>query len=127
MSQLVKVEIVGILPTLFSNRCTSYCNPTGVAGVKTFDAQLSEYPEDVKRDQSRAADLYDRLFNEFPGRVLVSVVRPTSIRGLWLSMKHRLSNGLWLIINGKTALDAYADYGTIKEAVSRESDVQLMA
>jgi hypothetical protein len=97
----VKLEILGFLPTLFSSACKVFCNPTGVVGVRSFDQQLAEYPD-------------------YPGQVLVRVVNPTSARGLWLTLRRRVKDGLWLIVDGRTVVDAYSDYSMMQREIRSE-------
>ncbi len=119
-SGAVKVEILGFLPTLFSSKCKVFCNPTGVVGVKSFDQQLQEYPEHIKRNQERIVKIFESMVNDFPNKVLVKVINPTSIRGLWLAIKHRVGDGLWLVLEGRRVLDAYSEYSTIKQEMTSE-------
>jgi len=121
MTLSVKVEIVGFLPTLYTTICKSYCNPTGVAGVKATASQLEEYPASIRDDQIRASDLYRRITSDFPGQVEVRAVNSASLRGLWLALKHgRRGTGLWLVLNGRRTIDARADYDSIRTAIAAE-------
>lgn len=119
-SRAVKVEILGFLPTLFSSKCKVYCNPTGVVGIRSFDQQMQEYPEHIRRNQERIVRIFESMVNDFPGRVLVKVINPTSARGLWLSLKHRVRDGLWLVLEGRRVLDAYSEYSSIKREMASE-------
>jgi hypothetical protein len=116
----VKLEILGFLPTLFSSKCKVFCNPTGVVGVRSFDQQLEEYPEHIRRNQERAAQIFESISKDFPGQVVVRVVNPTSVRGLWLTLRQRVKHGLWLILEGRTVLDAYSDYSAMQREIRSE-------
>ncbi len=51
---------------------------------------------------------------------MVKVVSPTSARGLWLTIKHRVGDGLWLVVEGRRVLDAYSEYSSIKREMASE-------
>jgi hypothetical protein len=119
-SQPVKLEILGFLPTLFSTACKVFCNPTGVVGVRSFDQQLAEYPEHIRKNQERTVQIFESISKDFPGQVVVRVVNPTSARGLWLTLNRRVKHGLWLILESRTVLDAYGDYSAMKRAIVSE-------
>lgn len=114
------MEVLGFLPTLFSSKCKVFCNPTGVVGIRSFDQQLQEYPERIRKNQERIAQIFESIVSDFPGRLLVKVVNPTSARGLWLTLKHRVKDGLWLVVEGRRVLDAYSEYASIKREVASE-------
>jgi hypothetical protein len=116
----VKLEILGFLPTLFSSACKVFCNPTGVVGVRSFDQQLAEYPDYIRRNQERTAQIFESISKDFPGQVLVRVVNPTSARGLWLTLRRRVKDGLWLIVDGRTVVDAYSDYSMMQREIRSE-------
>lgn len=122
MGRPVRVDVIGFLPTIYTTSCKSYCNPAGVSGVKGASLQMEEYPEEIRQHQTRAEELYQRMMSDFPNRVLVNTVNPTSPRGLWLTLKHRPRSRLWLLINGKHVLDASVDYSRVHEAINAEME-----
>jgi len=113
------IDLVGVLPTLFSNRCASYCNPTGLTGFQTFQDQLNEYSDYEKENLERAVELYYKITKDFADNIRFRILPPTSPRALWLALRHRRGRGIWLNINGK-AVDAFSDYATIQRTIIAE-------
>lgn len=120
MRNSTKVELVGVFPTIFSTACKAICNPMGLGGVFTSSRQLSEYPADVVQNMKDAS----RIFSELTTLTHVEVksVQAYSFRGLWLSIRMRLGRGLWVVVDGNTALDARAGPTEIRRMVKRLRD-----
>lgn len=116
LGKVIKVEFFGTLPTVFSNKCKAYC----CAIHENYSNQINEYPKQIVKDYNRAVWLYENLMKDFGNLIEPSVVNPMSFRGLWLSIKHKIRSGLWLVISGKIAIDAYSDYEEIKKAIKNE-------
>jgi hypothetical protein len=100
----VRVEILGLFPTLFTTICKAVCNPAGLAGVKTAHGQLREYPERLVRLSERASTLFTRLSREWG--VEVRLVQALSPRGVWFSLRHGVGQVLWVIIDNHRVIDA---------------------
>jgi hypothetical protein len=100
----VRVIILGLFPTLFTTICKAVCNPAGLAGVRTAGEQLREYPKRVVRGGEKASLIFSRLSGEWG--VEVRMVQALSPMGIWLSLRHRLGQGLWVIINNSKVVDA---------------------
>ncbi len=96
----MKVSIVGLFPTVFSTRCKAVCDPAGVAGLRTLESQLSEYPEDVRSQVAAAAEAIAELVRFFPD-LQVELVHAMSFRGLMLSFLHGLRRGTHAVFAGK--------------------------
>jgi hypothetical protein len=119
MPQPVRVEFVGLLPELLRTCLAHYCVP-GNVGKPDLEAQLREYPPAIQAIHRQAVALYERLLQEFGGRIAPQSVMLTSGRGLWLSLRHRLKGDLALVINGKRAVPAAAGYEAVKAAIEAE-------
>ncbi|MEN3047796.1 MAG: hypothetical protein ABDH63_03335 [Candidatus Caldarchaeales archaeon] len=96
----VKVTLVGVLPTVFSTSCKAVCDPTGLAGVRTTAHQLSEYPEEVRRNTEVVLSAARSLLRYWPD-VVVEVVNAMSLKGLALSAIHRGARGVFAVLKGK--------------------------
>jgi len=96
----LKVSIVGLFPTVFSTRCKAVCDPAGIAGLRTLESQLSEYPEEVRSQVAAAAEAVAELFRFFPD-LQVELVHAMSLKGLALSFLHRLRTGTHAVLAGK--------------------------
>jgi hypothetical protein len=113
----VKVELVGLFPTLFSTRCKAVCDPAGLAGVVDAEAQLKEYPEEVLDSLRLVREAALSLLKE--GGVEVRVVDALSPRGLWLQLRHRLRSGPWAIVEGRQKFALGRGTGQLLEGVRR--------
>jgi hypothetical protein len=117
----IKVEMVGLLPTLFSmcaNCCTT--DTMGACGIDLAADQMRDYPPEVIETNQRAAELYTRLLSDYRGLVVPLAVSTTSPRGLWLSLRHRLSSGFSMVVNNRRAVAGNADYADLKAAIEQE-------
>lgn len=112
----IRVELLGLYPTVFTTMCKVACNPTGIAGLSTSMQQLQEYPPQTRQDMEIAAGIFDSL-SQHPD-VEVTAVNVTSPRGIWLAMRHRLHAGLWAIVEG-TVIDARTNRDAIQDAVKK--------
>ncbi len=117
----IKVEMVGLLPTLFS-MCASCCttDTMGACGINLTADQMRDYPPEVVETNQRAAELYTRLLQDYHGAVIPLAVSTTSPRGLWLSLRHRLSSSLSLVVNGRRVIAGNANYDDLKRAIEQE-------
>lgn len=96
----LRVTIVGLFPTVFSTRCKAVCDPAGVAGLRTLEAQLSEYPEEVRSGVRAVTDAIGELVRFFP-ELRVELVHAMSLKGLALSLRHRLRSGPHAVLAGR--------------------------
>jgi hypothetical protein len=124
LQQPIRVEMVGLLPTLF-NMCANCCttDTMGACGIDLVADQMRDYPPEVVETNQRAAELYTRLLQEYGGVVVPLAVSTTSLRGLWLSLRHRLSSGLSIVVNGRRVIAGNADYDELKRAIEQELHV----
>src|SRR2546427_12788409 len=93
LQQPIRVEMVGLLPTLFSmcaNCCTT--DTMGACGIDLIADQIHDYPPEVVETNQRAAELYTRLLQDYGGAVIPLSVSSTSLRGLLLSLRNTLSS-----------------------------------
>ncbi len=113
--------MVGLLPTLF-NMCANCCttDTMGACGIDLVADQMRDYPPEVVETNHRAAELYSRLLQEYGGAVIPLAVSTTSLRGLWLSLRHRLSSGFSIVVNGRRVVAGIADYDELKRAIEQE-------
>lgn len=96
----LRVSIVGLFPTVFSTRCKAVCDPAGVAGLRTLEAQLSEYPEEVRSGVRAVTEAIAELIRFFPD-LQVELVHSMSLKGLALSLRHRLRSGPHAVFAGR--------------------------
>lgn len=124
MSQsVITVELVGLLPEVY--RLCTKCQPMdylGAAGVDYIGEQLADYPEPILTEQKKLADLYYRLREDFGDHVRLVPVELTSLRGMWLSLRHGLKNAPSLVIGGQQVVQGEIQYGEIKRTIQEELD-----
>ncbi len=121
LQQPIRIEMVGLLPTLFSmcaNCCTT--DTMGICGSDLVADQMCDYPPEVVETNLRAAELYIRLLKDYSGIVIPLAISTTSLRGLWLSLRHRLSPGFSVIVNGHQVVAGKVDYDELKRAIEQE-------
>jgi len=75
--------------------------------------------------QDRAAQMAHQLKQDFGPLVIAKPVGLDTLRGLWLSLKHRLRNDLHVVINGKRVVRGAVDYEVVRSAIEEESSVQV--
>jgi len=92
----------------------------GACGIDLIADQMRDYPPEVVQTNQRAAELYTRLLQEYGGAVIPLAVSTTSLRGLWLSLRHHLSSGLSIVVNGRHVVASNADYDELKRAIEQE-------
>lgn len=118
----LKVEFVGILPTLFAH-CEHCMEVMHNTGMKPYSEQLEQYPEDVQEQYFELSETAQKLRAEFGDAVLFDPVDAASPQGIWLSMKYRILKTPCVIVQGKKAfnrLPAYEELRTIVvEGLSR--------
>lgn len=119
--QPIRVEMVGLLPTLF-NMCANCCttDTMGACGIDLVADQMRDYPPEVVETNRRAAELYARLLQEYGGAVIPLAVSTASLRGLWLSLRHHLSPGFSIVVNGRRVVAGHAGYDELKRAIEQE-------
>lgn len=75
--------------------------------------------------QDRAAEMAYRLKQDFGPLVVAKPVGLDTVRGLWLSLKHRLRNDLHVVINGKRVVRSAAEYEAVRKAIEEETNVPV--
>jgi hypothetical protein len=117
----VTVEFVGLLPTIYST-CAPCCEAdyVGACSPAAKTDQMNDYPPEVRAAQDRMVELVERLHAEFGPRVRLISVGTTSLRGLWLSLRHRLDSSLHLVVNGRHVLSAMRAYIDIAHEIQEE-------
>ncbi len=107
----VRVEYLGILPIIFSNRCKA-CS----VGLSTgLDDSISEYPPLMRKWNEIVSTIAKYLLMEFGYVIDFKVINPFSLKGIYYLVKFRKSN--IFIIGGKHCIPLSEDYGLIRKAV----------
>lgn len=92
------LELVGLYPAAMSP--CSVCRLDGLA-TRLAAEQAREVPAGARSDADGAARLLAAVAERGGGAVSVRLTALDSPRGLWLSLRHRLPNGLAVLVDGK--------------------------
>jgi hypothetical protein len=124
--QPIRIEMVGLLPTVF-NLCSRCCttDTLGACGIDLVAEQLRDYPPEVMETNWQAARLLRRLLRDYGGAVIPLAVSTTSLRGLWLSLRHRLPASFSIVVNGRRVVPGDADYDCVKQAIEQELQTSM--
>jgi hypothetical protein len=123
VSGQVKVEFVGIMPTLFAH-CEHCMEVMHGTGMEPYSEQLEEYPEDVKKQYFELAEIAQRIRTDFRGAVQLDVIDSTSPQGVWKTIKYRIARTPCVIIQGKKVFDRLPTYDELRQKIvetARES------
>jgi hypothetical protein len=112
----VKVEFVGIMPTLFAHceHCMEVMHDTG---MKPYSEQLEQYPEDVKKQYFELSGIAQKLRAEFGDAIYFDPIDAVSPQGIWLTMKYRILKTPCVIIQGKKTFNKLPTYEELRQKV----------
>ncbi len=116
MAARVKVDFLGVLPTLFAH-CEHCMEVMHATGMEPYSEQLEEYPADVKKLYFELSEIAQRLRAEFGDSVFFNPVDAASPQGVWLSVKHRIFKTPCVIIGGKKVFDGLPSYEELKQKI----------
>jgi hypothetical protein len=115
----VKVEFVGIMPTLFAH-CEHCMDAMHGAGLEPYSEQLEEYPEDIKKQYFELSAIAQKLRDEFNGAVLFDAIDTASLLGSWKSIRHRILRTPVVLIDGKKAFDRIPTYEELRQRIQEQ-------
>src|SRR2546428_11858720 len=85
----VRVEFVGIMPTLFAH-CEHCMEVMHGTGLMPYSEQLEEYPEDVKKQYFQLSEVAQKIRDEFGGGGLFVGLYTGSPPGVWVAVRDHL-------------------------------------
>ena len=112
----VKVEFVGIMPTLFSH-CEHCMDVMQGTGMEPYSEQLDEYPEDIKKQYFELSDIAQKLKREFNGAVFFDAIDSVSLLGVWKTIKHRILKTPCVLVEGKKVFNRIPEYVELREKI----------
>jgi hypothetical protein len=112
----VKVEFVGILPTLFSH-CEHCMDAMHGAGLEPYSEQLDEYPEDIRKQYFELSEIAQKLRDEFKGRVFFDAIDTASLLGMWKTIKHHILRTPCVLVQGRKVFDRVPEYSELREKI----------
>jgi hypothetical protein len=112
----VKVEFVGLMPTLFAH-CQHCMEAMHGTGMEPYSEQLEEYPEDIKKQYFELSDIAQKLKEEFKGAVLFDAVDTASPLGVWKTIRHRILKTPCILIQGQKVFDHVPNYSELREKI----------
>ena len=116
LRQPVRIEFVGIMPTLYSH-CLHCMEAMHGAGLEPYSEQLEEYPEDIKKQYFTLSDIAQKLRKEFDGAVLFDAIDTASLLGMWKTIKHRIIRTPCVLVDGKKVFSHLPEYAELREKV----------
>jgi hypothetical protein len=91
MPRPVKLEILSLLPMTYK-QCQhreAFYDQSGV-GPRVHDQMLTEYPQDLLEDHDRIVSLVIELTNQLKDGIVIHIIDPQSLKGIWKSLRYRV-------------------------------------
>jgi hypothetical protein len=115
MGGKVKLEIIGLMPTLFSHRrCHILARQ---CGLDLISSQLQEYPKSTRKLYFKVSELAWKVLEDFGGQVDVQVIDTASFKGLWKAVRYRIGQTPAFIVNGKQKFREIPTYPDLRRAL----------
>jgi hypothetical protein len=112
----VKVEFIGIMPTLFAHcqHCTDVMHGTG---MQPYSKEFEEYPDDVLKQYFELSEMAEKLRDESHGYILFDAMDAASPLGVWKTVRHRIFRTPCVLIQGTKAFDWLRKYVELREKI----------
>jgi hypothetical protein len=81
--------------------------------------EIAETPAFLLENADRAHELAEDLVRDFGNQIRIEVVGMDTPKGIWLGLRHRVGQGLAVIVDGREVFRDPGDYVGVKGAVSR--------
>ena len=117
----VRVEFVGIMPTLFAH-CEHCMEVMHGTGLMPYSEQLEEYPEDVKKQYFELSEVAQKIRDEFGGAVYFDAIDSASPQGVWMTLRHRILRTPCVLIEGKKVFDRLPGYEELRQKILELAD-----
>ena len=117
----LRVEFVGIMPTLFAH-CAHCMDVMHGTGMQPYSEQLEDYPEDIVKDYFQLSEIAQKLRDEFKGAVLFDAIDSASPLGMWKSLKHRILKTPCVLIDGTKTFVGIPKYEDLKQKIIERLD-----
>jgi len=112
----VRVEFVGLLPTLFAH-CEHCMEVMHGAGLQPYSEQFGEYPEEVRRQYMDLSAIAQKLRDEFDGAVEFDAVDAASPLGVWKTIRHGIPRTPCVLVGGKRVFNGLPSYDELRSKV----------
>src|SRR3989441_2876242 len=112
----VRVEFVGIMPTLFAH-CEHCMEVMHGTGLMPYSEQLEEYPEDVKKQYFELSEVAQKIRDEFGGAGFFDPIDSASPPGVWMTLTHRILRTPCVTIEGKKVFIRVPSYEELREKI----------
>ena len=117
----IRVEFVGIMPTLFAH-CEQCMEVMHGTGLMPYSEQLEEYPEDVKKQYFELSEVAQKIRDEFGGAVFFDAIDSASPQGVWMTLRHRILRTPCVLIEGKKVFDRLPGYEELRQKILELAD-----
>jgi len=121
----VRVEFVGIMPTLFAH-CEHCMEVMHGTGLMPYSEQLEEYPEDVKKQYFELSEVAQKIRDEFGGAVFFDAIDSASPQGVWMTLRHRILRSPCVLIEGKKVFNRLPGYEELRQKILELADTPTL-
>jgi hypothetical protein len=98
----IKLEILSLVPITYRqcSHCEQFYDQSGI-GQQVHNQILAEYPQDLLEDHYRISSLVVELLNRFKDEIIVHIIDPQSLQGIFKSLRFRVRKYPTFIVDGQ--------------------------
>lgn len=114
----VEVEVIAPILGSFDHcqHCQVFIDSAGVGG-QVHRGDLASYPVDVLDDFRRLSDLVFDLAERHGSRIVIRVVDPGSLRGMWTGIRRHVRRYPTFIVDGTERIEGF-ESSAVDEAIA---------
>ena len=113
----VKVEFVGIMPTLLMH-CEHCMDVMHGTGMDPYSEQLQEYPAELVKEYFTLSEMAQKLRDEFHGAVVFDAIDAASPQGIWKTIRYRILRTPCVLIQGRKVFEGLPKYDELKQKIT---------
>ena len=108
MPRPIKLEILSFIPITYKQwpHCEEFYHQSGI-GQQVHQQILGEYPPDLLEDHHRLSALVVELIKQFKDGIIIHVIDPQSLRGIFKSLRYRVRKYPLFIVNDKDLISGW--------------------
>jgi len=117
----IKLEILSLIPITYKQcpHCEQFYDQSGI-GQQVHQQILAEYPPELLEDHKRLSDLVVELINKFKDGIIIHVIDPQSLRGIFKSLRYRVRKYPSFIVNEKDLIVGW-NQAALEQVISARS------
>lgn len=114
-----KIYLEIITPVLtFYSHCEHCMYVFKEAGLKLHEDTLCAYPDDVQKEYFKLSELVREVQEHFGSKLLIRVIDPTTLEGIYKSIKYWSRKYPLFVINGKEKRVGWQDIEELKNVIA---------